>query len=172
MDAAAQQKLSEMTAFTKEELNTMHTNFKKLSSARKSDNVIDKQEFLIMMNASPTINSAFLDALFKLFDRDGSGTIDFVEFVLALAIYQNKARAIPEAEKQKVFFKLYDIDGDGEISQTDLSVILRACFSASYMVVSEDDVAALVKTTFAKYTLTPRGTIDFPSYQKNAFRLA
>jgi Ca2+-binding EF-hand superfamily protein len=124
------------------------------------------------MNASATMNSAFLDALFKLFDRDNSGTIDFGEFVLALAIYQNKARAIPEEDKQKVFFKLYDIDGDGEISSKDLATILTACFSATHMNVQPDDVDALVRATFAKYTLTPRGTIDFTSYSKSAFRLA
>ncbi len=172
MDANVEAKLLQMTAFSKDELGAMYNNFKKLSATRKSDGVIDKQEFRIMMNASATMNSAFLDALFKLFDRDNSGTIDFGEFVLALAIYQNKARAIPDEDKQKVFFKLYDIDGDGEISPKDLAVILTACFSATHMSVAQDDIDALVRTTFSKYQLTPKGNIDFASYSKTAFRLA
>lgn len=172
MDATVEAKLLQMTAFSKEELAAMFNNFKKLSATRKSDGVIDKQEFRIMMNASATMNSAFLDALFKLFDRDNSGTIDFGEFVLALAIYQNKARAIPEEDKSRVFFKLYDIDGDGEISQKDLSIILAACFSATHMTVAPDDIDALVKTTFAKYQLTANGNIDFASYCKSAIRIA
>lgn len=171
MDAAIEKKLLEMTAFSKEELAGMYSNFKKLSATRKSDGVIDKQEFILMLNATAAMNSAFLDALFKLFDRDNSGTIDFGEFVLALAIYQNKARQIPEDDKQRVFFKLYDIDGDGEISQRDLSIILTQCFLATNMVVAEADIDALVKSTFAKYQLTPKGTIDFAAYRKSAFRL-
>ena len=171
VDAATLSKLAEMTSFTGDELNIMAGNFERLSATRTKDRLIDKQEFKIMMNASPSMNSAFLDALFKMFDRDGSGGIDFQEFVVALAIYQNKAKAIPDTDKQKLFFKLYDIDGDGEISQQDLALNLKSCFAASYMGVSDDDIAQLVKTTFARYTLTPRGTIDFPSYSKLAFRL-
>jgi Ca2+-binding EF-hand superfamily protein len=171
MDPNIEGKLLQMTAFSKEELDAMYNNFKKLSATRKSDGVIDKQEFRLMLNASATMNSAFLDALFKLFDRDNNGSIDFGEFVLALAIYQNKARAIPEEEKHKLFFKLYDVDGDGEISQKDLSTILSACFGATHMAVGTEEIDALVRTTFSKYQLTSRGTIDFASYSKCAFRL-
>ena len=172
MDQATLAKLGEMTTFTADELNIMASNFERLSATKKKDMLIDKQEFKIMMNASPSMNSAFLDALFKMFDRDGSGGIDFSEFVVALAIYQNKSKAIPETDKQRLFFKLYDIDGDGEISQEDLALNLKSCFAASYMGVSDDDIAQLVKTTFARYQLTPRGTIDFTSYSKSAFKLA
>jgi len=171
MDQATHQKLLETTAFSPDELNTMWQNFLKLSAIRTADKIIDKVEFRIMMNASPNVNSPFIDALFTMFDRDGSGGIDFTEFALALAVYQNKARAVPEPDKQKLFFKLFDIDRDGEISELDLATNLKSCFAACFMSVSDADIAALVKTTFAKYQLTPKGTIDFASYSKMAFRL-
>ena len=171
MDPKVEEKLSAMTTFSHDELTTMYNNFKHLSSTRKSDGVIDKQEFRIMMMASATMNSAFLDALFKLFDRDNNGSIDFSEFVYALAIYQNKSKSIPEEDKMKVFFKLYDVDGDGEISQNDLSTILRESFAAARMAISPEDVSNLVKATFAKYTLTASGNIDFASFRKAGFRL-
>lgn len=169
MDADTESRLVGITSFTRDELAIMFANFKKLSTTRKNDGVIDKQEFRIMMNVSANTNSPFLDALFKMFDRDGNGTIDFTEFVLALAIYQNKAKNIPEEDKQKLFFKLYDIDGDGEISHKDLATILTACFAATYMQVSTEDIDALVRTTFAKYTTKP--TINFEAFSKAAFRL-
>lgn len=173
MDASAQvmQKMQDLTNFTQEELQILVGNFQRLSATRTADKLIDKQEFRIMMNASPSMNSAFLDALFKMFDRDNSGGIDLQEFILALAIYQNKAKNVPEIDKQKLFFKLYDIDGDGEISQQDLAQNLKSCFAASYMSVGDEEIAALVKATFARYQLTSKGTIDFPSYSKSAFRL-
>jgi Ca2+-binding EF-hand superfamily protein len=164
-------KMTKVTAFTTEELNIVHTNFSKLSAMRTADKLIDKQEFCIMMNASPSMNSAFIDALFKMFDADSSGGIDLEEFVVALAIYQNKAKSVPEVDKQKLFFKLYDIDGDGQISQNDLASNLRSCFAASHMKVADEDINALVKSTFAKYTLTAAGTIDFAAFSKSAFKL-
>ena len=169
MDADVETRLLSLTSFTRDELAIMYQNFKKLSTTRKNDGVIDKQEFRIMMNVSATANSPFLDALFKMFDRDGNGTIDFSEFALALAIYQNKAKSIPDEDKQKLFFKLYDIDGDGEISHKDLSTILTACFAAMYMQVAPEDIDALVRTTFAKYT--PKATINFAEFAKAGFRL-
>lgn len=166
-DPATLAKLAEATTFTHEEINNMHANFKKLSASVKDDNLIDRQEFAEMMAAHGP--SVFIDGLFRMFDRDSSGGIDFVEFVVSLAIYQNKARNITDAEKQRLFFKIYDSDGDGEISQGDIRKMLVSCFNANFMEVADPDIDELVGATFAKYDLTARGTIDFQSYSKLAF---
>ena len=166
-DSATITKLAEATTFTAEEINNMHANFKKLSAAVKDDGLIDPEEFREMMACHG--GSVFIDGLFRMFDRDSSGGIDFVEFVTSLAIYQNKARNVPDAEKQRLFFKIYDADGDGEISQSDLRKMLNSCFGSNFMEVAASDVDELVRATFSKYDLTPRGTIDLASYSKHAF---
>mmetsp|Transcript_33957 Transcript_33957/g.39557 ORF Transcript_33957/g.39557 Transcript_33957/m.39557 type:complete len:176 (+) Transcript_33957:71-598(+) len=166
-DPAIVAKLAEATTFTAEEITNMYVNFKKLSASVKDDNLIDPQEFREMMACHG--GSVFIDGLFRMFDRDNSGGIDFVEFVTSLAIYQNKARNVSDAEKQRLFFKIYDSDGDNEISQMDLKKMLNSCFLSNFMEVSEADIEELVQATFQKYDLTPRGTIDFQSYCKNAF---
>ncbi len=170
MDAAMVKKIEELTSYEQKELATLHQNFQKLSSLRRSDGVIDRSEFQTVMGGSGSESSTFLDALFNAMDRDGNGGIDFAEFVIALAIYQNKAKAIPEADKQHLFFKLYDLDGDKEISQKDLARILRSCFESNGMRVGDAEIAAIVQATFQKFELTARGTIDFGSYCKNAFK--
>lgn len=166
-DPATVAKLAEATTFTAEEITNMFVNFKKLSASQKDDNLIDAGEFREMMACQG--GSVFIDGLFRMFDRDNSGGIDFVEFVTSLAIYQNKARNVSDAEKQRLFFKIYDSDGDGEISQTDLKKMLNSCFQSNFMEVADTDVEELVQATFQKYDLTGRGTIDFQSYCKNAF---
>ena len=166
-DAATIAKLAEATTFTSEEITNMYVNFKKLSSLQKDDGVIDTEEFREMMNARS--GSVFIDGLFRMFDRRSNGGIDFVDFVTSLAIYQNKARNVSDGEKQRIFFKIFDADGDGEISQADLKKILVSCFETNYMLVANEDVDELVQATFQKYDLTTRGTIDFSAYSKHAF---
>lgn len=167
MDPATRSKLTEVTTFSSEELDNMFVNFKKLSSSKRDDNLIDREEFRQMMLTSG--DSVFVEGLFRMFDRDSSGGIDFAEFVISLAVYQNKARSVSDDEKKRLFFKIYDADGDGEISESDLKKMLNSCFAASFMDVSEADVDELVKATFKKYELTPRGSIDLASYSKLAF---
>ena len=175
MDPNMVQKIEKFTTFESKDIASLFENFKKLSSLRTSDGVIDRSEFQQIMGGSSgtagsTESSTFLDALFNAMDRDGSGGIDFAEFVIALAIYQNKAKAVPEADKQHLFFKLYDLDGDKEISQKDLQRILRSCFESNGMKVGENEINQIVTATFQKFELTPRGTIDFASYCKSAFK--
>eukprot|EP00758_Cryptobia_borreli_P002535 Tbor_TRINITY_DN3102_c0_g2::TRINITY_DN3102_c0_g2_i1::g.14778::m.14778/K06268/PPP3R, CNB; serine/threonine-protein phosphatase 2B regulatory subunit len=170
MDSATRSKLNEITTFSNEELDNMYTNFKKLSARIKDDNVIDREEFRVMMMTQG--GSVFIDGLFYMFDRDSSGGIDFVEFATSLALYQNKSRNVTEEDKKRLFFKIFDSDGDNEISQADLKKTINSCFEASFMEVAESDVDELVRATFAKYDLTPRNTIDFNGYSKHAFKHA
>lgn len=163
-------KIEEFTTFESKDIASLFENFKKLASLRRSDGVIDRNEFQQIMGGSGSESSTFLDALFNAMDRDGSGGIDFSEFVIALAIYQNKAKNVPEADKQHLFFKLYDLDGDKEISSKDLQRILRSCFESNGMRVGDTELTQIVTATFQKFELTPRGTIDFASYCKSAFK--
>jgi Ca2+-binding EF-hand superfamily protein len=166
-DAATMAKLTENTTFTTDEINNMFANFRKLSASIKDDNVIDSQEFREMMSSHG--DSVFIDGLFRMFDRNNDGGIDFMEFALSLAIYQGKSKNLSPQEKQRLFFKIYDADGDGEISTKDLEQMLNSCFRSSFMQVPDEDIRALVKATFDRYDLTPRGTIDLTAYSKNAF---
>lgn len=55
--------------------------FRNISGVHEKDGVIDKREFCTALGRK---ESPFMDRLFELFDTDGSGTIDFKEFICGL----------------------------------------------------------------------------------------
>jgi Ca2+-binding EF-hand superfamily protein len=68
--------------------------------------------------------TTFADYVFKVFDTDGSGTIDFKEFIVALSV---TSRGKME-DKLDWAFHLYDIDGDGKITYQEMLAIVEAIY--------------------------------------------
>eukprot|EP01059_Diplonema_ambulator_P027551 TRINITY_DN4587_c0_g1_i1.p2 TRINITY_DN4587_c0_g1~~TRINITY_DN4587_c0_g1_i1.p2 ORF type:complete len:181 (+),score=80.09 TRINITY_DN4587_c0_g1_i1:89-631(+) len=156
--------LTEQTAFSADEIRNMQDNFKKLAAARKDDGLIDREEFKDMLSSQGS--STFVDGLFRMFDADNDGFVDFKEFVISLSIYQNKNRHINEEAKLKLLFKIYDVDQDGEISREDLFQVLKSCLESNYLTLDDSHIGALVDATLKKHNLSAKGGIDFQEYTK------
>ena len=123
--------LTQQTSFSADEIRNMQDNYKKLATMRKDDGLIDREEFSGML---PCLgNPAFINGLFRMFDADGDGFIDFREFVISLSIYQNRNKTVTEDDKLKLLFNFYDVDQDGEISQTDLFNVLKSCMESNFL---------------------------------------
>lgn len=65
--------------------------------------------------------------IFRMFDKDGSGSIDFKEFMVILFIMTNGSAE----DNLKQIFRIFDMDRDGRISREEM---YRICRDLSYMI--------------------------------------
>ena len=66
----------------------------------------------------------FCDHVFRTFDTDKNGFIDFREFLLAIDV---TSAGTPE-EKLKWAFRMYDVNGNGFIDQKEMTKIIQAIY--------------------------------------------
>merc|ERR1712193_271242 len=67
----------------------------------------------------------FCDHVFRTFDTDGNGFIDFKEFLLAISVTSSGS---PE-EKLNWAFSMYDADGNGWIDLMEMTRIVKSIYS-------------------------------------------
>ena len=66
----------------------------------------------------------YCNHVFRTFDRDQNGFIDFEEFVLAMYV----TSAGSAEEKLTWAFRMYDVDGNGVIDQDEMTKIVQAIY--------------------------------------------
>merc|ERR1719474_426270 len=67
----------------------------------------------------------FLEQLFRIFDKDGDGSIDFKEFMIAT----DMSSSGDPAEKLRWAFRMYDKDNSGEIDLDEMVEIFCLMYS-------------------------------------------
>lgn len=105
------------------ELRRMYKVFRKIDVDGSGS--ISVAELLVHINVNRT---PFTQRIFSIFDEDGSGEIDFREFVLSLWNYCT----LTKATLDMFSFDLYDRDGSGELSAKEVKKMLKDIYGKEY----------------------------------------
>jgi len=111
--------LTSNTTLEKDKLEAQHRNF----LINHKSGQISKKKFNSMIKESyPGANTRKLSRhLFRMYDTNGDGSVDFKEYVLGLDILAN---GTPE-QNLKQLFRIMDINNDGKINMKELKKIVK-----------------------------------------------
>jgi len=167
----SQEDLSELTRhtkFDKKELQQWYKGFLKDCPS----GTLSKEEFQkIYKQFFPFGDpSTFANHVFKVFDSDASGTIDFKEFIVALSV---TSRGKME-DKLDWAFKLYDIDGDGKITYHEMLQIVESIYKMVGSMVKlpedEDTPEKRVKKFFRLMKKDESESLDMAEFKEGSRR--
>ncbi|XP_057452933.1 calcineurin B-like protein 7, partial [Lotus japonicus] len=122
-----------------------------------------QEELYFALFRNSNKRNLFLDRMFDLFDVNGSGQIEFGEFVRSLSVFHPKTS---EAVKIKYAFKLYDLRHTGYIEREELKEMVQAILVESDLVLSDDVVETIVDKTFVEADSKGDGRIDLEEWKE------
>ena len=102
--------------------------------------LISDQEFYTFFRLD---QSKFTDRAFFLFDKDGTGELDFEEFVAAVWNFCT----IEGEDLVRFAFNLYDLDGGGTLDETEIAELVKSVLGAKVDVESTKGQALLRNLT-------------------------
>ncbi|XP_075702996.1 S-modulin [Rhinoderma darwinii] len=110
------------TKFSQDELCTWYQSFlKECPSGRISKQQFENIYAKFFPDADP---KAYAHHVFRSFDANSDGTLDFKEYMIALHMTSSGKTN----QKLEWAFSLYDVDGNGTISKTEVHDIIMAIF--------------------------------------------
>jgi Ca2+-binding EF-hand superfamily protein len=121
---------------------------------------LDKKKFIEVYKVFYPQGKAdkFCSHVFKVFDTDGSGLIDFTEFLVAISVTaQGDAR-----KKLSLAFKMYDVDKNGTVDKREMQKIIEAIYDllGEELKRGENSPAERVKMIMNKLDKDNSGTLS------------
>ncbi|KAL3847651.1 hypothetical protein ACJMK2_018553 [Sinanodonta woodiana] len=109
--------------FTTEEIHEWYKDF--MSRLQPGQSELTKDQFVRVYDSVFEGDAAeFAEHVFRSFDEDGNGTVDFKEFILGLCM----SGSSDLQAKIKWAFTVYDVNGDGFITKNEMHQIIKAFY--------------------------------------------
>ena len=130
--------------YTATELEEWHEKF----TAKYPDNAMTQDQVVeAYAKQFPNGKAAeFADNLFRFFDVNKDGKIDFRELVVALGV----ASRGTDEEKLKWMFRLYDVNGNGSISRDEMRTVLKSLIRIVLPANAQENVDTVVEERLTK----------------------
>mmetsp|Transcript_7260 Transcript_7260/g.7906 ORF Transcript_7260/g.7906 Transcript_7260/m.7906 type:complete len:177 (-) Transcript_7260:93-623(-) len=103
--------------FSQKDITRLYNRFRALDS--DGNGQLDPNEIL---GVAELTENPLVQRVISVFDKDGNGTVSFIEFLLGLA---KLAAGTSEAEKLGFAFPIFDVNKDGFISNGDLFSVMK-----------------------------------------------
>mmetsp|Transcript_170 Transcript_170/g.367 ORF Transcript_170/g.367 Transcript_170/m.367 type:complete len:180 (-) Transcript_170:88-627(-) len=139
--------------FTEADIKKLFKRFKKLDT--DGSGTLSVQEFLAIPELE---HNPLVRRVVDTFDADNSGEVDFSEFISALGIFSIQTA---KEEKMKFCFRVYDVDGDGFVSNADLFHVLKAMVGNN---LNEVQLQQLVDRTIIKGDKDKDGKLNYEEF--------
>lgn len=109
-------------------------------------------------------NKSIGEILYKIIDNDGSGDLDFMEFVTGLNKFHPNA---PFDEKVRLCFQAYDSDGSGAVSRDEISDVIKISIADSSLIeLEEAQINLLVDELIRQYDSGKNGELDYDEFYR------
>lgn len=139
--------------FTEADIKKLFRRFKKLDT--DGSGTLSVQEFLAIPELE---HNPLVRRVVDTFDSDHSGEVDFAEFISALSIF---SMATNKDKKMEFCFRVYDVDGDGFVSNADLFHVLKAMVGNN---LNEIQLQQLVDRTIIKGDKDKDGKLNYAEF--------
>ena len=125
-DVKQLEQLIETTKFKKTELKRWYRKFKRNYPSGK----MDKQNFYDLfekLTSSSSSTTSVADHIFRLFDHNHDGCVDFTELMSTLSVTTSGC----VQEKIEWIFDIYDVDGNGVVTLDELCAVVTCMQSVN-----------------------------------------
>ncbi|XP_048037622.1 guanylyl cyclase-activating protein 1-like [Megalobrama amblycephala] len=149
-------------SMTVEELTAFHSHkwYRKFMTECPSGQLAfyEFKKFFGLKNLSESSN-VYVETMFKTFDINDDGCIDFMEYVAALSLVLKGG----VQQKLRWYFKLFDMDGSGCIDRDELLLIFKAVQAINGLEpeISAEDLADMV---FSKIDVNGDGELSLDEF--------
>lgn len=149
---------SEIQYWFEEYSRSLHGNHKELT----------KEEFTKVYNkVFPGEASNFTSHIFRTFDRDSNGTVNFKEFLIGLWVSGSENTS---DSKLQWAFDMYDIKGVGFITKEGIKEILEAVYTMT-KIPDLQNTEAIVEEIFTQFDMNCDGKITFEEFRDGALKI-
>lgn len=149
------QKISNNTFFTEKQIFILAQIYRKLTKAAQ----ITIDSFCKNLQIK---NRNIGEILYKIIDSDGSGDIDFMEFVEGLNKFHPDA---PFDEKVRLCFQAYDSDGSGAVSRDEIQEVIKISIADNSLIALDDaQVTQIVDQLISQYDDDGSGELEIEEF--------
>ena len=155
--------VQEKTGLSEKEVKNQFEEFMKICP----NGSMTKKKFIELSRAALGDQADFLsDSLFRVFDEDNSGTMDFTEYMLAI----NATSLESPEDKLKWMFDVFDKDGGGTISPQEIRAMLQGLFEMSGQEFDEEDLDIASKGIMDVIDVDGDGEVTKKEFIANAMK--